>query len=147
MTDLVDEAIRSSSLLVFLFHGVGGGHSLNVELKRASGATSSSRQKRRMCGWPQWWMWRSMLRREESRCGEVVGSEVVNCCSEMNQENKVTTFGTARYRSLVKEKLPPPCFKVNVPFSVLNSIIMPAGSNLNLSLADGISGNAACPVA
>ena len=33
MTDLVDEAIKSGSLLVFLFHGVGGGHSLNVELK------------------------------------------------------------------------------------------------------------------
>jgi len=33
MTDLVDEAIRTKSCVVFLFHGVGGGHSLNVELK------------------------------------------------------------------------------------------------------------------
>jgi peptidoglycan-N-acetylglucosamine deacetylase len=33
MTDLVDEAVKSGSLVVFLFHGVGGGHSLNVELK------------------------------------------------------------------------------------------------------------------
>lgn len=33
MTDLVDEAVRSGSLVVFLFHGVGGGHSLNVDLK------------------------------------------------------------------------------------------------------------------
>jgi peptidoglycan/xylan/chitin deacetylase (PgdA/CDA1 family) len=32
MTDLVDEAIKSGSLVVFLFHGVGGGHSLNVDL-------------------------------------------------------------------------------------------------------------------
>jgi peptidoglycan/xylan/chitin deacetylase (PgdA/CDA1 family) len=32
MTDLVDKAVESNSLLVFLFHGVGGGHSLNVGL-------------------------------------------------------------------------------------------------------------------
>jgi peptidoglycan-N-acetylglucosamine deacetylase len=30
MTDLVDKAIETNSLVVFLFHGVGGGHSLNV---------------------------------------------------------------------------------------------------------------------
>lgn len=32
MTDLVDKAIETKSLLVFLFHGVGGGHPLNVGL-------------------------------------------------------------------------------------------------------------------
>ena len=32
MIELVDEAIRSGNLLVFLFHGVGGEHSLNVSL-------------------------------------------------------------------------------------------------------------------
>jgi peptidoglycan/xylan/chitin deacetylase (PgdA/CDA1 family) len=32
MTDLVDKAIETNSLLVFLFHGVGGGHPLNVGL-------------------------------------------------------------------------------------------------------------------
>ena len=30
MTELVEKAIREGKLLVFLFHGVGGGHSLNV---------------------------------------------------------------------------------------------------------------------
>jgi peptidoglycan/xylan/chitin deacetylase (PgdA/CDA1 family) len=32
MTDLVDKAVESKSLLVFLFHGVGGGHPFNVGL-------------------------------------------------------------------------------------------------------------------
>ncbi|GGG51490.1 polysaccharide deacetylase family protein [Hymenobacter glacieicola] len=32
LVDLVRQAQRSGALLVFLFHGVGGGHSLNVEL-------------------------------------------------------------------------------------------------------------------
>lgn len=32
MIDLVKEAVRTNSLLVFLFHGVGGGHNINVEL-------------------------------------------------------------------------------------------------------------------
>jgi peptidoglycan/xylan/chitin deacetylase (PgdA/CDA1 family) len=32
MIDLVKQAQQSHTLLVFLFHGVGGGHSLNVEL-------------------------------------------------------------------------------------------------------------------
>lgn len=30
MTSLVDQAIKSGTLLVFLFHGVGGGHNINV---------------------------------------------------------------------------------------------------------------------
>ena len=33
MLDLVKKAQQSHTLLVFLFHGVGGGHSLNVDLK------------------------------------------------------------------------------------------------------------------
>jgi peptidoglycan/xylan/chitin deacetylase (PgdA/CDA1 family) len=33
MIDLVKEAQKTQSLVVFLFHGVGGGHSLNVDLK------------------------------------------------------------------------------------------------------------------
>ena len=33
MIDLVKKAQQSHTLLVFLFHGVGGGHSLNVDLK------------------------------------------------------------------------------------------------------------------
>jgi peptidoglycan/xylan/chitin deacetylase (PgdA/CDA1 family) len=33
MIDLVKEAIKTNSLLVFLFHGVGGGHSINVSLE------------------------------------------------------------------------------------------------------------------
>ncbi|RZK39151.1 MAG: chitooligosaccharide deacetylase [Pedobacter sp.] len=32
MIDIVKEAQRTKSLVVFLFHGVGGGHSLNVDL-------------------------------------------------------------------------------------------------------------------
>jgi peptidoglycan/xylan/chitin deacetylase (PgdA/CDA1 family) len=32
MIDLVKKAIRSHTLLVFLFHGVGGGHNINVSL-------------------------------------------------------------------------------------------------------------------
>jgi peptidoglycan/xylan/chitin deacetylase (PgdA/CDA1 family) len=32
MTDLVDKAIETRSMIVFLFHGVGGGHPLNVGL-------------------------------------------------------------------------------------------------------------------
>jgi sialate O-acetylesterase len=32
MTDLVDKAIQTRSMVVFLFHGVGGGHNLNVGL-------------------------------------------------------------------------------------------------------------------
>jgi peptidoglycan/xylan/chitin deacetylase (PgdA/CDA1 family) len=32
MIDLVNKAIQSRTLLVFLFHGVGGGHNLNVSL-------------------------------------------------------------------------------------------------------------------
>ena len=32
MINLVKEAVRTNSLLVFLFHGVGGGHNINVEL-------------------------------------------------------------------------------------------------------------------
>jgi peptidoglycan/xylan/chitin deacetylase (PgdA/CDA1 family) len=36
MINLVKEAIRTHTLLVFLFHGVGGGHSLNVDLKEHS---------------------------------------------------------------------------------------------------------------
>jgi sialate O-acetylesterase len=31
MIDLVKKAQQSHTLLVFLFHGVGGGHSLNVD--------------------------------------------------------------------------------------------------------------------
>jgi sialate O-acetylesterase len=33
LIDLVKKAQQSHTLLVFLFHGVGGGHSLNVDLK------------------------------------------------------------------------------------------------------------------
>ncbi len=36
MISLVDNAIKTNSLLVFLFHGVGGGHSLNVDLHEHS---------------------------------------------------------------------------------------------------------------
>jgi peptidoglycan-N-acetylglucosamine deacetylase len=36
MIDLVKKAMRSHTLLVFLFHGVGGGHSINVGLKEHS---------------------------------------------------------------------------------------------------------------
>jgi YVTN family beta-propeller protein len=36
MIALVKEAIRTRTLLVFLFHGVGGGHSINVGLKEHS---------------------------------------------------------------------------------------------------------------
>jgi len=32
MIEMVKEAIRTHSLLVFCFHGVGGGHGTNVEL-------------------------------------------------------------------------------------------------------------------
>ena len=32
MTDLVDKAIETRSMVVFLFHGVGGGHNLNAGL-------------------------------------------------------------------------------------------------------------------
>ena len=32
MIDLVNKAMESYSLLVFLFHGVGGGHDINVSL-------------------------------------------------------------------------------------------------------------------
>jgi Predicted xylanase/chitin deacetylase len=33
MTDLVKQALESHTLLVFLFHGVGGGHNINVSLE------------------------------------------------------------------------------------------------------------------
>lgn len=36
LIDLVEKARDSHSLLVFLFHGVGGGHDLNVSLKAHS---------------------------------------------------------------------------------------------------------------
>lgn len=36
MIDLVKKAQQSHTLLVFLFHGVGGGHSLNVSLSAHS---------------------------------------------------------------------------------------------------------------
>lgn len=36
MIDLVEKAKKSHTLLVFLFHGVGGGHSINVDLKEHS---------------------------------------------------------------------------------------------------------------
>lgn len=36
MTNLVDEAIKSHTLLVFLFHGVGGGHAINEGLAEHS---------------------------------------------------------------------------------------------------------------
>ncbi len=36
MINLVKEAMKTHTLLVFLFHGVGGGHSLNVGLKEHS---------------------------------------------------------------------------------------------------------------
>lgn len=36
MISLVNEAIRTHTLLVFLFHGVGGGHTLNVSLEAHS---------------------------------------------------------------------------------------------------------------
>lgn len=36
MIALVDDAIKTNSLLVFLFHGVGGGHALNVDLHEHS---------------------------------------------------------------------------------------------------------------
>ena len=36
MIDLVEQAKRSNTLLVFLFHGVGGGHNINVDLKEHS---------------------------------------------------------------------------------------------------------------
>jgi hypothetical protein len=36
MIDLVKKAQQSHTLLVFLFHSVGGGHSLNVDLKAHS---------------------------------------------------------------------------------------------------------------
>lgn len=36
MTALVDKAIQSHTLLVFLFHGVGGGHNINVDLRAHS---------------------------------------------------------------------------------------------------------------
>jgi peptidoglycan-N-acetylglucosamine deacetylase len=36
MIDLVKEAMRTHTLLVFLFHGVGGGHSINVGLSAHS---------------------------------------------------------------------------------------------------------------
>jgi len=36
MIDLVKQAQKSHTLLVFLFHGVGGGHSLNVDLQAHS---------------------------------------------------------------------------------------------------------------
>ena len=36
MIDLVNKAIQSHTLLVFLFHGVGGGHSINVDLEAHS---------------------------------------------------------------------------------------------------------------
>lgn len=36
MIDLVKEAMRTHTLLVFLFHGVGGGHSMNVGLSEHS---------------------------------------------------------------------------------------------------------------
>ena len=36
MIDLVKKAQQTHTLLVFLFHGVGGGHNLNVGLKEHS---------------------------------------------------------------------------------------------------------------
>jgi sialate O-acetylesterase len=33
MINLVKDAMRTNSAIVFLFHGVGGGHALNVDLK------------------------------------------------------------------------------------------------------------------
>lgn len=36
MIGLVEQARRTNTLLVFLFHGVGGGHNLNVDLKEHS---------------------------------------------------------------------------------------------------------------
>ncbi len=33
MINLVKQAMKTHTLLVFLFHGVGGGHNLNVGLK------------------------------------------------------------------------------------------------------------------
>lgn len=32
LTDLVKQAQQAHTLLVFMFHGVGGGHPLNVDL-------------------------------------------------------------------------------------------------------------------
>ena len=36
MIDLVKKAMQTHTLLVFLFHGVGGGHNLNVSLEAHS---------------------------------------------------------------------------------------------------------------
>jgi|WetSurMetagenome_2_1015567.scaffolds.fasta_scaffold242037_1 peptidoglycan-N-acetylglucosamine deacetylase len=36
MIDLVKQAMHSNTLLVFLFHGVGGGHDINVDIKEHS---------------------------------------------------------------------------------------------------------------
>jgi len=36
MIDLVKKAMQTHTLLVFLFHGVGGGHSINVSLSAHS---------------------------------------------------------------------------------------------------------------
>jgi sialate O-acetylesterase len=36
MIDLVQKAMQSHTLLVFLFHGVGGGHNINVDLEAHS---------------------------------------------------------------------------------------------------------------
>ena len=36
MIDLVKQAMQTHTLLVFLFHGVGGGHNINVDLQEHS---------------------------------------------------------------------------------------------------------------
>lgn len=36
MIDMVKQAMKTNSLIVFLFHGVGGGHNINVDLKEHS---------------------------------------------------------------------------------------------------------------
>lgn len=36
MIGLVKQAMQTHTLLVFLFHGVGGGHNINVDLKEHS---------------------------------------------------------------------------------------------------------------
>ena len=36
MISLVKQAMKNNTLIVFLFHGVGGGHNINVSLKEHS---------------------------------------------------------------------------------------------------------------
>lgn len=58
----VEEAEKKDSFIVFLFHGVGGEHALNIDLEEHRKLLEYLKKRKKIFGLPPWWMWQSILR-------------------------------------------------------------------------------------